>query len=361
MSSTRTTRTRRSPSSAADRADELVDHIAPPVGSAAEDATVETDAEAEGPTAEQEAPIEEPDAEEPGAEDEDGGELAAIAEGAVLAERSSRGPIVPLLVIGVLIAAVIGVVIAVGGGDDDLPASDAQVTTTTAAAAPGTEVPPSPDLLPMPAAEALEYFQAYGTQDPTQLERMVALAAPDTPAGYYAVHQETLARIDPQRNAPLDVEQHGEEIEACPQDLATGGCVVYADFTKNGDGRLTHFSINGTPLRDRVAIGGTNEVKANGMRISVISRYVSVSDRLFIAYVVNNDGTTPITPGSVRYTTPSGDTVEPDNDTFRDPVAPGSSTVAAAAFPTTEAGGTLVVSSTADSGQSQQVAQISTP
>jgi hypothetical protein len=286
-------------------------------------------------------------------------DLTSIAEAAVLAERKSRGPVVPLLVIGALIAAVIAVVVVVGGGDDT---TDDATSTTSASTVPfGSEAPASPDLVPMTAAEALEYFQVYGTQDPEALARMVALAAPDTPASYYALHQETLAQIDPQRNAPLNVTVEGEQVTACPQDPATGGCVTYSAFTKNAAGLITHFDIDGTPLRDRVAIGAGSLVTANGMQVSIISRYISVSDRLFIAYAVTNIGGTPLSPVSVRYITPSGDTVEPDQDTFRSAVPAGGAIRAAAAFPTTQAGGTIVVTSTADGGNSQQVAQVQTP
>ena len=333
------------PVTASDEADALLDQLDVDDGSPAE--TVAPSAVVAEPTVDQ--PVR--------AADEGTDELTRIAAGAELAERSSRGPVVPIVVIAVLIAAVVGIVIAVGSGGDETDEAGGSTTTTPTTVAPAA----SPDLLPATAAEALEYFEVYGTQDPAQLPRMLQLSAPHTPAGYYAIHQETLARIDPQRNAPLTVSLEGDAIEACPADPATGACVTYGDFRKNEAGLLTSFTVNGTPLRERMAIGAGNEVVANSMRISIISRYVSVSDRLFLAFTVHNDGATPIAPVSVRYITPAGETLEPDNDTFRAPVPPGTSAVAAAAFPTTAAGGTLAVTSTSDGGNSQQLAQISTP
>jgi hypothetical protein len=266
-------------------------------------------------------------------------------------------------VIGLLIAMVLVLVVVLGGDDEDPQGEVSDASTSSVATTPPTDpsTPVAPDLIPMAAADALEYFEVYGTQDPAQLGRMVELASPDTPARFYAIHQQTLAQIDPQRNAPLGVSLAGEQIEACPADPATGGCVRYSGFAKDAEGRITHFDINDTALRDRIAVGGANEVTAGGMRIAVITRYVSVSDRLFLAYRITNDGGTPVDPVSVRYLTPSGETVEPDNDTFRTPVAPGATQIAAAAFPTTAAGGTLAVTSTSDAGNSQQLASIQTP
>ena len=229
----------------------------------------------------------EPDADdgEPADEqDDEAAALAALAGGTVFATPPSRPRRwMPLAAVAVVAAIVIGVLVATGGDDEPSEDPSEGTSTTVPITVPGGDVA-------LPAADALEYFEAYGTQDPDELARMLTLAAPGSSAHAYAVHQETLAGIDPQRNAPLDIALEGDAIEACPEDDEDAECITYADFTATPDGLLTHFTINGSPLRDRVSVGTGSEVTAGPMTISIISSYLSVSDRLFVAYIVRNDG-----------------------------------------------------------------------
>lgn len=277
--------------------------------------------------------------------------LDSLPPGAPVRRRRGLGLFVG---IGVLAVAIVGIVLA-SQDDDELTGGATTTTLAIVDVGPTTTLPDGE----APADSTLEYFRAYATQTVSELGRLLGLSAQGSPAYAYGVHQEALARIDPEPNAPFELTVDGDEIRLCPTEDDGGDCIGYGDFQANEAGLLTDFSIDGTPLSDRIAVGKGTVVTAGPMAISIVSAYRSAADLLFVVYAVRNDGSEPITADDVYYLRPNGDRVDPQIDTFAAPLEPGQFRLTAAAFPTTERGGTLGVASTTSEGV--QVAQITVP
>ncbi len=264
-----------------------------------------------------------------------------------------------LIAAGVAIA-VAGVALVVATRDDD-PSTDASGSPdVTATTGPGGVTVPPVEHTPEGEA-ALEYLTIYATQDADRLEDMFDLSAKGSPARAYAVHQEALAKIDPEPNAPLQVTDNGATIELCTDEQGVRECTVYSDFRIDDDGKLTEFSADGKPLRDRIALGGDSVTVAGPMEVRIVSVYVSATDRLFVVYTVRNRGDDDIQPEKVAYAFQGVEEMQPVIDTFVSDIHPGDTRTQAAAFPTQARGGVLVVVSESQDSQGDHLIQMTVP
>lgn len=149
-----------------------------------------------------------------------------------------------------------------------------------------------------PQSVAFDYFDhLFSSGSPGEAARAVELAAKDSPAYAYAVHQQILAEAQVATGGtyPNTVKRKGENISLCEANTKTD-CTIVGKFKLNKKGRLRTFSyIDGrdTQLLTPPLLGTGQVGTAAGVTFTLVSSF-QARDALFVTFRVTGD------PGAER-------------------------------------------------------------
>jgi len=251
--------------------------------------------------------------------------------------------------LAVLVVAVIG--IAACSDDPDsadigapasLPSGQADDTTTTEAS-DGLDA-------------GRQYLDLLATEDLSRMGGMTGLAAAGSPAALYATHQIAAVRASGIPRAPTDVEVDGDSIVLCQAGLDASGnqteqCNTYADFTVDGD-RLASFTIDGTPVSDRIRAGDPAGTSADGVTARIVTAYQTARGDLALNIDITNGRDTALAVADYdwAFVTADGRQVAP-SELFAGPapqVEPGATAGHVVYFEQAPLGGSLRIVAFAD-------------
>ena len=192
-----------------------------------------------------------------------------------------------------------------GGGDGD----DAAGSTTTTADESGTAMTVDPAAVDV----ARQYLEALTADGGPDLDAMTAVSAADSVAEDYAVHTAALAELQAASGEPAsggEVRVDGDTVIATL--VGSSGSSIdttWADFTLDDDGRLVGFTIDGTPLDDRLVIDGASDTVAD-VTVSVASAFELVTnDSPVVILEVDNGAAGAYRLRGAAYEAPDGTTV----------------------------------------------------
>lgn len=190
---------------------------------------------------------------------------------------------------------------------------------------------------------ALAYMTALGTTDPGPA---LAVAAPDSPAYYYAVHQtainEALLAYG-ESPVPKEVTVRGDGIEQC-QPAADGStsCFLFR-FVTDDAGLITSLSVDGESIDGHIG-GRSDEVVTGPITASVRSSYRTVtSDFLFVVIDLESTVDIDIAAGAgANYITADGAEMAVGQSVGAKVLVAGARSVVVLTFPGVDAGGRIV-------------------
>ena len=162
-----------------------------------------------------------------------------------------------------------------------------------------------------------EYFTPFAGHDPAEMEAMLEVSVPDSPAYIYAEHQINNSLADEAANALPDPDQL--ELTADQVTLTTSGLAddateeevvdattVYRDFQYSPDGKLvTWNSEPGGPLEPRI-LAQDGSGRSGGVRIEAVTSYETNNGDLVVTYTVRNKSKYDATVYPQGYVTSQG-------------------------------------------------------
>lgn len=238
-------------------------------------------------------------------------------------------------------AVVVVALVAAGCSSDGGGGDDAAGSTTDPSGTPTTVDPAAVDV----ARRYLEALTAAGGPD---LEAMTAVSAPDSVAERYAVHTAAVAEVQAASGEAAgggEVRVDGDTVIATL--VGSSGSSIdttWADFTLDDEGRLVDFTIDGTPLGDRLLVGGASDTVAD-VTISVASAFELISnDSPVVVLDVDNGASGPYRLRGATYEAPDGTSVSSSPDGRGLLVHAGTTSRALLVFATAPFGGSLTLS-----------------
>lgn len=185
----------------------------------------------------------------------------------------------------------VGLVVACGEEEGDEPRVETQETTATTNE-PEPETTTTTEVDDAQAA-AKDYFDAFATYDPSQMQRMLELSAPGSLAHNYARFQIALTMASEQEGQLLEPEQVQVEngaITLCPESVGELECFTFSDFIADEDSQLlVDFSAGGQPLAGRLVGGNGTKVEAGGAQFEMVAGYRSTTtDQFSVALSIQN-------------------------------------------------------------------------
>lgn len=237
--------------------------------------------------------------------------------------------------------------------EPDAAESEAGITTTDRNASPSEPVPePSSEPAVTGGAAVADYFRALSSQRPSEMQRMVRLSAPNSPARTYA--QVQIAYAAAQRaemgsaGPPRTMEVADGEIETCTEPVGVYAedaeqCFQFSGF-ETTEGKLASFKAGGKTIDKRLAKGGQT-IEVGGTEVTLLGAYHSAeADLLIVAFEAEpGDQQISVEWYSAEYIDPDGATVASIAAYGPDPLRKGRQNIAVAMFEQTPVGGTVVL------------------
>lgn len=200
-----------------------------------------------------------------------------------------------------------------------------------------------------------DFFKAIAKSDTDSLRSAASeLAASDSFAEGYATHLANVTEADLDAGystEPSEYKKSSDGYQSCSEDLeGEEVCTEYTDLETQG-GKLASFSVNGTPLEERLTLGDGSSVNAGELaKVELLSAYKSGRGDLFVVMKIDSRGE-EVSPyvNQATYRAPNGRQSTASSDSsYIDGLAPDSSATMYAIFPRAEVGGevTLTVATT---------------
>lgn len=180
-----------------------------------------------------------------------------------------RQTVVSVLAVGTLVAGC-------GGEPDVKPATGDSSAKTVEGKTPELE-----------NADLKKFFDAIAASDPEKMQAVKSLAAPGSIAAAYLQEQSDASNALIDAGFGNDIGSTAKEVDGgyknCSDPADPTNCVTWADF-ESANGKLAKFTINGTDISDRIAVGDGSNQDAGGLAtVEFLSAYKSVqSDQIFV-------------------------------------------------------------------------------
>lgn len=171
---------------------------------------------------------------------------------------------------------------------------------------------------PASAENVRKYFELIATNDPEEMEKAIALAAPKSLAAGYAKHQAAVhgAELDGGSETAADVlTEEGNAYIACPEGEGDQVCTKWAKVETAG-GRVANFTVNDQPISGRLTVGSGDKVRVGNLgSAEFVSAYRSLAGKaLFVNLVAQSrNRKISISSFSATYREPGGKQVTASN------------------------------------------------
>jgi hypothetical protein len=197
--------------------------------------------------------------------------------------------------------------------------------------------------------EIQSYFDALASNDADEMEKVAGLAAPDSIAQAYAMHQANIVNAAQDMGMPYeseDVRSVEGGYETCGTDEeGKEVCYTYADLESTA-GKLSSFTVNGKSLKDRISLGNGQTAKAGRFgRVEFLSAYKSADNDLWVAVKFKTSkGEPAIFAGyEAKYRSPDGRQSTAGELIGSEELDPNSMSFEVMIFPRAKAGGTVSI------------------
>jgi hypothetical protein len=138
-----------------------------------------------------------------------------------------------------------------------------------------------------------QYFDAISYSDPEKMEAVKSVVAPGSIAAAYLQEQSDVSNAGIDAGTPYDggpAKKIDGGFENCDETDDENSCTKWTDL-EQVNGRLAKFTVNGTDITDRIAVGDGTKANAGSLAsVEFLSTYKSVqSEVVFVNLRVTSD------------------------------------------------------------------------